>query len=402
MKPNMKPNMKLKNYAVLELLPFFIYYGTFFMGAAVVGTFMNVYFKEEIGLSLAQIGIISTIGPLVSIIAQPLWGILSDRTNKRSVLMLLIFGALVAALLFPLHNAFAYIAVIATVYALFNNSIVPLGDAIALQFTENRKIKYNTVRAMGTISYATMAMFIGSLVSGNFTRIFYILAICMGTTLFAAFFMPNFQKSEKVKVAVPPLKESLLELFKNKMVLCILASSLVFGLAMTFYHSFIGIQMRSLGATDVMVGRAMALSAASEVPVLLLINKIFGKKKPSTILMIVGSLMAIRLTLLFTAGQLDSLAIVYASQLLHGFTFMVHFYFTVTLLNTHAPTHMKSTVQCIHAVMRAFAALLGSGLGGGVAEQVGISNVFLMLAVFVFVTCVVVPGVARVGFGVEE
>jgi PPP family 3-phenylpropionic acid transporter len=189
------------------------------------------------------------------------------------------------------------------------------------------------------------------------------------------------------------LKDSLRELFRNKMILCILATSLVFGLTMTFYHAFLGIQLRAIGASEVQVGRAMFISAASEVPVLLLVNKIFGRRKPVHLLMIIGFFMAARLVMLFTADMQSSLHIVYAAQLLHGLTFMVHFYFTVVLLNAHAPVHIKSTVQSLNAVIRAAAALIGAGIGGTMADRLGIGGVYLILSVFIFTLCFILPGV---------
>jgi PPP family 3-phenylpropionic acid transporter len=389
-----------------ELTPFYLYYTVIFMAQATIFTFLNIYFQEELGFSFAQIGTIASIGPLVSIITQPWWGILSDRTNKRKVLMVVIAGAVVVALLFPLHYTFMYIAVMAVCNTMFNNSINPLGDAITLQFLENKKIKFNTIRMIGTISYALMAAVVGYLIGEDMVRIFYIKAILMGIALFAVFWMPDLQRralakaSEAVngetKPVTPPLKESLRDLFANKMVLCILATSLVFGLTMTFYHAFLGIQLRNIGATEVQVGQAMFISAASEVPVLLFVNKLFGKRKPIHLLMIIGFFMAFRLVMLYVSDVQGSLAIVYAAQLLHGLTFMVHFYFTVVLLNAHAPVHIKSTVQSLNAVIRAVAALIGAGVGGGLADRLGIGGVYLILSIFIFILCFALPGVLSI------
>jgi predicted MFS family arabinose efflux permease len=72
---------------------------------------------------------------------------------------------------------------------------------------------------------------------------------------------------------------------------------------------------------------------------------------------------------------------------------MVHFYFTVVLLNTHAPVHLKSTVQSLNAVIRAVAVLIGAGIGGGLADRLGIGGVYLILSVFIFTLCFLLPGV---------
>lgn len=381
-----------------ELVPFYVYYTVLFMGTATILTFLNIYFQEELGFSLAQIGIIASMGPVVTMIAQPWLGILSDRTNRRKVLLVLFLGSIMVSVLFPLHYAFMYVAVMSVLNTLFNNSISPLGDAITLQFLETKRIKFNTIRMIGTISYALMAAVAGYIINDNLTRVFYIKAISMGIGLFAVFWMPDLQKSIKntKEKATTSLKDSLKELLKNKMVLCILFTSFIFGLAMTFYHAFIGIQLRYIGATEVQVGTAVFLSAASEVPVLILVNKIFGNKKPIHLLMLVGFFMTIRLILLFFADAQGSLVLIYINQLLHGLTFMVQFYFTVVLLNKYSPVQIKSTVQTLNAVVRAFAAFIGAGLGGTLADQIGIGMVYLALSIFVFLLCFILPGVASI------
>jgi PPP family 3-phenylpropionic acid transporter len=395
---------RLKNTGLFdkELVPFYIYYTVIFMGAATLMTFLNIYFKEGLGFSLTQIGRIASIGPIVSIVTQPWWGILSDRTNKKKVLMGLTAGAMVLLLLFPLHYTFIYIFIISALQTMFSSSITPLGDAIALQFLEKKKIKFNTIRMIGTISYALMAAVVGYFVGENLERIFYFNAFFMGIALVAIFWFPDLQRGIKAaKAKAPPIKESLRELFSSKMILCILATSLVFGLTMTFYHAYLGIWMRgdTIGATEVQVGQALFLSAASEIPILLFVNKLFGKRKPIHLLMIVGLCMAVRFGMMFLADVYGNLPLVFASQLLHGLTFMVHFYFTVVLLNDYAPVHIKSTVQTLNAVIRAIAAVIGAGIGGTLADPdtgIGIANVYLILAVFVFATCFIVPGIPAI------
>jgi len=382
-----------------ELAPFYIYYIVFFMSMATVTTFLNVYFEEELGFTLAQIGLIAAMGPLVSIFTQPLWGLLSDRTNRRRVLMVLAAGMVVVSLLFPLHYTFIYIVFIAIFFMMFHNSMIPMADALTLQAVEKKRIKFNIIRMMGTISYGVMALVAGYFVDGAFVRIFYFQAVLMGAALIAVFWMPDLQKraaSVAERERRPSMISGLRELMRNKVVLCVLASTLVIGLAMTFYHQFVGIQMRRLGATEIQVGHAVFIAAAGEVPILLSINRLFGKRKPVHLLMMVGFFMSLRLLLLFVADMQGSLALMMGTQLLHGLTFILHFYFSTVLLNAHAPPHLKSTVQSINAVVRAVAALVGAGVGGRIADNVGIGQIYLWLAIFVFALCFAVPGVLAI------
>ena len=49
---------------------------------------MSIYLKEEIRLSGSQIGTLVSIGPIVMVIAQPVWGLICDWTGRaRTVLV---------------------------------------------------------------------------------------------------------------------------------------------------------------------------------------------------------------------------------------------------------------------------------------------------------------------------
>jgi PPP family 3-phenylpropionic acid transporter len=61
----------------------------YFALLAIFVSFLPVYLDEQ-GLNPAQIGIITGTGGFITIIAQPLWGMVSDRTRTiRKVLILL-------------------------------------------------------------------------------------------------------------------------------------------------------------------------------------------------------------------------------------------------------------------------------------------------------------------------
>jgi PPP family 3-phenylpropionic acid transporter len=291
----------------------------------------------------------------------------------------------------------------AVLYNAFGTSVGPLGDAITLQYIQGKNIKFSSIRLVGTISYAVMAALAGMMLADDVRRIFFINAAFLGAALIMIFFMPNIPKEIKTeskaeenteKQADKPkskLLNNLKTLFSNKMIVCIFASSFVFGITMTFYHSFVGIRLKEIGATNTQVGIALFISAASEIPVLLIINKVFGKIKPVHLLMMVGLIMGFRMVLMYIANDLYLL---YAAQLLHGLTFMVHYYFCVVLLNEHSPSNMKSTVQSVHAMIRGGAASLLGNVGGGfLAQRMGFQNVYLLLAGIVTATCFLLPAV---------
>jgi len=83
----------------------------YFLFSLSVGAFqfLNLYYID-VGLSVSQVGVLFAVGPLVMIIAQPLWGMLTDYRNApRMTLLVMTLGTVVTALFFPFSYEFKYL-----------------------------------------------------------------------------------------------------------------------------------------------------------------------------------------------------------------------------------------------------------------------------------------------------
>lgn len=142
------------------------------MGNAVYGTFLPVYLKH-IGLSQASIATLLSFGPLVAILAQPIWGSIGDRSeNKNKVLQMLLLGSAVSALLFPLSNTYVYLLLIICLTTFFQTSIYPLSDAITLEYLSQTKWAFGPIRLAGTIGFALMSVACGVIAQKHIDSIF--------------------------------------------------------------------------------------------------------------------------------------------------------------------------------------------------------------------------------------
>ena len=65
----------------------FIYYFFFYMAVAPYVSFVTAYY-QEIGLTSSQIGIISGIGPVITVIGQFIWGRLADKAKYKNTVLL--------------------------------------------------------------------------------------------------------------------------------------------------------------------------------------------------------------------------------------------------------------------------------------------------------------------------
>ena len=78
----------------------------YWVAAGTYGPFLSAYYTAR-GMTAAQIGMLLSISPIASILIQPLWARLSDRSgNRRLVLLLLTLGAAASSLLYERAGGF--------------------------------------------------------------------------------------------------------------------------------------------------------------------------------------------------------------------------------------------------------------------------------------------------------
>ena len=71
--------MKSKNF-YYRIIP--LYYFFFFGGQSLITSYMNVYLEKSLGFTGSQLGLYTSITPLIPAAVIPLIGILCDRTQK--------------------------------------------------------------------------------------------------------------------------------------------------------------------------------------------------------------------------------------------------------------------------------------------------------------------------------
>nr|WP_231506183.1 MFS transporter [Paenibacillus sp. UNC451MF] len=163
---------------------FLLFYMIVYMGNAVYGTYIPVYF-QSVGATPAQIGTLLSFGPLVAVLAQPLWGTVGDRAKtKNSVLALLLIGSGTIILFFPISSAFYYLLVMVCLFTFFQTSIFAISDAITLEELDKQKRwSFGGIRLGGTFGFAMMSIAFGYLAKMNINYLFPVFAAVMLVSL---------------------------------------------------------------------------------------------------------------------------------------------------------------------------------------------------------------------------
>ena len=112
-----------------------------------------LFLRENVGLSLAQLGLVLAIPPVVGLFAQPAWGYLADRSGSRVAVLAVISIGTAAGFAAIAHARGLGPTLLATVLlSSFLTALFPM--CVSVSFAVLREpLQFGLVRVWGTISY---------------------------------------------------------------------------------------------------------------------------------------------------------------------------------------------------------------------------------------------------------
>ncbi len=328
-----------------------------YLAGAAYHNYAPLFFSQK-GFAPGQISLLIGIGPLVAIVLQPLWGMLSDRSAyKNTVHRILLLGAACAVpLLLPAQGLLAALGAVALL-SCFSTSATPMGETIVLEHLESQGKNFGPLRVWGTASFAVGAQLMGVLVGDAPARFVW---LCAGWFLCAAaasLLLPRVAGHQHAK-----RKTSWKPLLNRKTLLTLLALVAAMQLTQGLYFSFFALHFTGdLGGSKVLFGAAGLIAAASEIPFLLLGDRLLARFGVRKLVVCAAAMMALRWALL---GMLRDPNWVLVSQVLGGFGLIVPTFCVVKHIQQTVPAALKASGQML-------AAVITFGIGRGLVGPLG-------------------------------
>jgi len=361
---------------LLRLL-YFMYYGS----SAAWFPFFNVYL-QQIGLSGLQIGALAGLRPAVTVVSQPLWGVVADLWGRRRTLLLTALLGAVAVLGFSWRGGFWFFAGWSVVYAFLSNPTGPLIDSLALDYLEREQdLSYGHLRMWGAIGWAVLAYVAGRAISGRDIRLIFVfgaVAMLAGWALALRTSRPTGEFAG----ALGRNWRDLGPLLRNRRLLVFLALVTLNQVGASAVFGFFSIYMNDLGASSRLIGLAYGIQGMSELPVYLIAAAILGRIGPARTLVLAFLLMAIRpLLYSFISQPVPAVAL----ELLHG-TFSLFLVASVEYVNRLVPRAWRATGQALFwAAHMGAGAILGNLLSGFLYDQLGIQGMYRVCGLLILV-----------------
>lgn len=367
----------MEKAVVRETFPLrlFALYVLFYSGQSIYNTYLNLYLSS-VGLSESRIGLIVSVSTVCLLAAQLFWGMVSDRArSKNQVLQLLYAATAVISLGFYLSQSFWFLLLAVTLFSIFFNPLIPLQDNFALEYLEHSHWDYGQVRMGGTLGYCLTVLFIGFFLNDDYRPIFWMVALCMAGCRLLCIGLPPIA-GYRVKGQKAPYRA----LLHNRALVGLILFNLSFSIGLNFYHNFYAIYYTSpaVGGNSSMVGVMMFVSAASEIPMLLLIHRISRKLGIRGTLVMAGCATVLRWLLLAFLHQ--PIPIIFVN-LLHGLGYTSFSYCIITYIGKTVPKELRATGQTLNSLIgNVVSKVLFGFLGGFASESLGADKIMLFSA----------------------
>ncbi len=330
--------------------------------------FLPIYFAEQ-GLTPGQIGFIMGTGGFVVIVAQPLWGMISDKTRtiRKVLLVLILCSSVIGYLLYDASSYFQLILFAMLLY-FFLMPIDPLAESLNFTTAESLKISYGSIRTYGALGYAVVSLLTGYVMSYFGAHSLAVLFAGLGVVSFVVCWkMPDAPVSGK-----PVTLGSLKHFFRNKETLLFLLLVFICSVPARMNDTFLGVYIRELGGGAELLGQAWFLAAGSEIVVFALSYWWLRKGKELIIISIAAGFYFIRF---FLAAWITDPHMLAYLQVLQMLTFPIFYSAAIQYLYRIVPVEWRATGQTVLALLffgvsGIFASYIGGALYGAFGGQI--------------------------------
>jgi MFS transporter, PPP family, 3-phenylpropionic acid transporter len=355
----------------------FSFYFFYFAAIAVLLPYLVLYYGE-LGMDGRQIGVLSSLAPLVTLFSAPLWTGYADATHRhRLVLSFSLFFSVASILAVSVVNSFWTMLPLIVLFAFAIAPANPLADSATMDMLGNEQEKYGRVRLGGSIGYMIASLAAGIIIQQTGLHAsFYMFTVLMLISLLIGLKLIFSRVQAKVSVT-----KGIWTLLSNTRWVLFLAMVFIGGVGLTVVNTYLFLYMNELGASKTVMGISMVVSSLSEVPILFFSNFLIQRFRAHGLLLLGLAVTGLRLVL-FSLVNLP-LGIV-VLQSIQGLTFPIIWVAGVAYANEHSPRGMSATAQGLFgSMLMGFGAAAGNLIGGFLMDAYGMQIMYMFFGLLV-------------------
>ncbi|HEX6268879.1 MAG TPA: major facilitator superfamily domain-containing protein 6 [Anaerolineales bacterium] len=377
-----------------KIWPFSFY----FLYFAAFSSFMPfiVLFYQELRFNGTQIGLLTGIPPLITLVAAPFWTGVADATRRHRLIMSLGIAMSVSmVLLLQSLTAFAWIFAVIILFNVFLSPVSPLADSATIAMLGEERGMYGRLRLGGTIGWGVVAPIAGALVENYGLKLAF---WGFSTLMFINFIVAQNVVHESSSQGTSN-NRGIRYFLTNRRWILFLLTAFLGGLGSFSAASYLYPYMAEMGASESIMGLALTVATLTELPIFFFGNHLVKRLTSHRLLILALVFLGIR-SLFYALVSTPSAVLVV--QVLGGTLFPALWLAGVTYADEHAPPGLKSTAQGLFGAMTfGFGSAVAGFAGGPLLESVGGRGMFLVFGLIILGGLVLIEVVRRI-LPVEE
>lgn len=350
-----------------------LFYFFYFAAMSSLMPYFAMYYESR-GVPGTQIGILTALPSLITMVAAPLWSGLADVTRRhKAILMLAAIGTAAGMAAILIGETFPTLIPGVVLSALFLAPLLPIMDNAVLNKLGDRKADYGKQRLLGSLGPAVAGPTVSAAVGRlglqwafySFIASFALLLILLATMrIDAGKLGTSFSAG---------LKQLLRNADLTIFLLAVFLGMVGYGANITYLF----LRLEEVGASRSLLGFALSVGTIGELPFLLFSSRLL--RRVGTRGTLICSLLAM-VVMLFGDAFARAPWVVIALQLLHGTAFSGMTVAGVAYADEVAPPGMGATAQgMFYAVFSGIGIGLGSLTSSIMREHWG-SNIMFQVA----------------------
>jgi PPP family 3-phenylpropionic acid transporter len=350
--------------------------------------FLALYLRDAHGLDESQIGLVLASMAAARMVANPVWGHLSDtRIGRLTALQIGLAGSAAAAFLMNAAAALPAITLLMVVQAFFMDAEEPNIDAIALEHLgEDRMSDYGRIRGWSSLTYASGCLLFGAILQRFGIR--WAMPLYGISALLVLAWSTTVVRDRPRGLERHGRLGSLGAVFRHAPRFWgFLVAAVLVWTGFNAAWNFIGPRIEDQGGGPFLIGLGTALGGVVEVPVMRGSSRLqrrFGLR----LVYMVGCIVYGLTFLLW--GSVSDPTILSLLAVFEGIGFSLLFTTGVVLVGRLLPRSLYSTGNAVgQMVSFGIGPILGAGLGGFVYQHLGARTLYLSACVLALAAALV-------------
>ena len=370
---------------------YFILWGSKFIGQQ----YMSMFLREFPFTNDLIVGIMMSMGFLVTTLSQLVWGRVADHAPTKNRVLAIVLAGVSAGfvlLVLPIHTSLPILSATCFVYYMFSAIPGMLVDTIVVENTNKRGIHFGLVKSFASAGAGAFAliMFLISLVMALRPATTFVLALVSAV---AAFFPISFlpaTKGHAYGVKAEKGKAPFKEILKNSRLVLLLCFLLLFSIALQATNVFMGIYYSTDAGFNAglgMYGLFYAICIAIETCLMLFGDRYWHKVRIYHIFTL-ACLAACTRSLIFYLAP--NIYVIQLSGISHALIFAPLWSRLSPYVNDIVSMELRATGQAAWYIMVfGLGPMIGAAMAGVIVSNLGIRNLFLSTGAMLFVIGVV-------------